>query len=422
MLCALAMLTVASAVPAQDKIVRKAHEQMIEVQNLMANKERKPEETAKMTKLLDETIQLIEPTLTSPDTKKELANAWDIKSMLLQFRFSPLLDNVINKQPTDTTALANDIYATLDAIEECYKATQALGLKGEKDPYTQKNKVKAFQFRSYVAYCGQMFFQNGQHKKAVDAFKRWMEYPQRYTILAGEDVVVNDESTPQMAYFTCLASYFAKDYKTLEKYIGQARTFEKEKAQANQLYMTALIEQGDTTAWLKAGREIVLEDMAENEAVAQNLLAYYFNRGKFDQANQFVDEMLAAEPDSRIANYAKGLVLMNNKKYAEAIKSFDHAAEIDSEFSDAYYNAGVCYCNIGYDINDALEGKKMTQAQYNAAIKPVKDNYAKAEPYFLKVRELEPNNSDKWASRLSTIYYILEQKDKKAEMDKYLDD
>ena len=99
MLCALAMLTVASAVPAQDKIVRKAHEQMIEVQNLMANKERKPEETAKMTKLLDETIQLIEPTLTSPDTKKELANAWDIKSMLLQFRFSPLLDNVINKQP-----------------------------------------------------------------------------------------------------------------------------------------------------------------------------------------------------------------------------------------------------------------------------------------------------------------------------------
>ena len=62
----------------------------------------------------------------------------------------------------------------------------------------------------------------------------------------------------------------------------------------------------------------------------------------------------------------------------------------------------------------------MTQAQYNNAIKPVREAYAKAEPYFLKVKELEPDNPHKWASRLSTVYYILEDKAKQAEMEKLL--
>ena len=50
-----------------------------------------------------------------------------------------------------------------------------------------------------------------------------------------------------------------------------------------------------------------------------------------------------------------------------------------------------------------------------------KDEYAKAEPFFLRVRELEPDNPHKWASRLSTVYYILEDKAKQAEMDKLLE-
>jgi hypothetical protein len=63
----------------------------------------------------------------------------------------------------------------------------------------------------------------------------------------------------------------------------------------------------------------------------------------------------------------------------------------------------------------------MTAAQQKAEIQKVKDEYAKAEPFFLRVRELEPDNPHKWASRLSTVYYILEDKAKQAEMDKLLE-
>ena len=279
------------------------------------------------------------------------------------------------------------------------------------------------QFRPYVAYCGQMFFQNQQHAKAVEAFKRWMNYPQTYTILGPDAATLAaDESTPQIAYYTCLAAYFAKDNATLNEYIGKAREYTEEKDQVNQLYLTSLIEQGDTVAWLKAGKEVVLADPAGNDGVAQNILAYYFNKGDFASAQALADEVLAADANSRLGNYAKGLVFMNDHKYKEAIPFFTKATETDPTFSDAYYNAGVCWSNYGYDINESLSGKKMTQAQFNAAVQPVKDAYKAAEPFFLKVKELEPDNTHKWATRLRTVYYILGNKAKEAEMAKLVGD
>ena len=185
--------------------------------------------------------------------------------------------------------------------------------------------------------------------------------------------------------------------------------------------MADLIEQGDTVTWLKVGREIVTSDPASSDAIIQNIMAYYLNRGMNADALAFADDILAVDASSKLGNYAKGIVLMNTKKYEDAVTSFDKAIEADPEFSDAYFNAGVCWSNHGYDINESLSGKKMTDAQFKEAVKPVKAAYEKAEPYFLKVKELEPDNSDKWASRLSTVYYILGDKAKQAEMDKLLE-
>ena len=427
-LFAVALLAVAGTANAQDKVVRKARELKNEIQDLVALPEKKEKQQQELDMKLAQCFEMIEPTLTDPETKKELANAWDIKAQLHIYTFSPLLDKVIKKEPTDIDKLSENIYSALDAMEECYKVTQELGLKGDKDPYTMPNQFNVVKFRPYVAYMGQMFFTEGQNtkdtakfQKAVKAFKRWMNYPKDYTILGDNAAgLAADEQTPQIAYFTCLSAYFAKDNKTFMEFIDKAREYTQEKNQVNQLYLAALIEKGDTATWLKTGREIVAADPDENEGVAQNILAYYFNRNKFDEAMSVADEILAADEQSKIGNYAKGLVLMNNKKYEEAIPFFDKATEADPSFSDAYYNAGVCWSNYGYDLNEALNGKTMTAAQNKAEIAKVKAAYEKAEPYFLKVQDLEPENPNKWAGRLVTVYYILENKAKQTEMEKLL--
>ncbi len=413
LICALALLAAVTTLPAQDKIVKKARAIKDEVQNLIATPNRNDKQNAELQTKLAQAFEMITPTLTSPETKKELANAWDVKAQLHKYSFSPLLDNIINKQETDTLQLYTHIVAALDAMEECYKVEQASG----KEPiFSKVNQLDVTRFRQYIAYCGQMFFTNQQYSKAAEAFSLWMQYPQRYTLVANEPSVTQDENTPQIAYFTCLASYFAKDYPNLFKYIPQAKAYEQEKDNINQLQLSAYIEQGDTASWLQTGKDIVLEDPNGNEGIAQNVLAYYFNRGDFATALAFTEEILSNDADSRIGNYSKGLVLMNNKDYQNAITFFDKAAETDPTFSDAYYNAGVCYSNIGYDLNEKLSGKTMTATQNKAEIEKVKAQYAKAEPYFVKVQELEPTNSDKWASRLRTVYYILGNKAKEKEM------
>jgi tetratricopeptide (TPR) repeat protein len=428
-LFAVALLAVAGTANAQDKVVRKARDLKNEIQDLVAMPEKKEKDQQELDTKLAQCFEMIEPTLTSPETKKELANAWDIKAQLHVYTFSPLLDKVIKKEPTDIDKLSENIYAALDAMEECYKVTQELGLKDDKDPYTMPNQFNVVKFRPYIAYMGQMFFTEGQStkdpakfQKAVKAFRRWMNYPKDYTIL-GENAagLAADEQTPQIAYFTCLSAYFAKDYKTFGEFIGKAHEYTQEKSQVNQLHLASLIEQGDTAAWLKTGREIVAADPEENDGIAQNILAYYFNHNNYDEAMSVADEILAADEQSKIGNYAKGLVLMNSKKYEEAIPFFEKATESDPNFSDAYYNAGVCWSNYGYDLNESLSGKKMTEAQNKAEIAKVKAAYAKAEPYFLKVQELEPENHAKWAGRLATVYYILENKVKQNEMEKLLE-
>jgi len=401
-----------------DKIVRKARTLMEDVQNLVANRQRTQKENIELQKKLKECKDLIAPALTVSESYKEKANAWDVQSKLCKFTFSPLLDKVIAKQPTDTLALYQNIIGSLNAMEECFKEELASG----KEPvYSKFNEVDVERFRPYIAYCGQMFFTNKQYSKAAEAFSVWMDYCQHYTILAENAAnLIADPQTAQIAYFTCLCAYFAKDYPTLNKYISQAKYYEEEIDNVNQLYAAALIEQGDTVSW---AAELHKQAIAHpnNEAPIQNLLAYYFNNKKEAEAAKFAKELINADPNNKLANYAMGVAFMNTNKFEQAIPYFDKAIEVDPEYTDAYYNAGICYSNYGYYLNEKLNGKKMTQAQYNKAIEPVKSQYRKAEPYFLKVKKMMPNKPDMWASRLSTIYYILGNKVKQAEMDKLLD-
>lgn len=149
-------------------------------------------------------------------------------------------------------------------------------------------------------------------------------------------------------------------------------------------------------------------------------MAYYLDKKDETSALAFADELLAKDPNSKIGNYSKGFVLFGQNKYSEAVGYFIKTTEIDPTFSDAFYNAGVCYCNEGYALNETLSKKKLTVAQNNEEIKKVKAYYEKALPFFLKVKELEPENVNRWASRLSTVYYIMGDKAKQKEMDALL--
>ena len=159
----------------------------------------------------------------------------------------------------------------------------------------------------------------------------------------------------------------------------------------------------------------------DNDTYLETLAQRYIGAQQFAEATVVLERLYEQNKDREELLETLFRLYQHEKDYEKAIPYFDKAIEIDPEYVDAYYNAGVCYSNIGYEINEKLNSanKKVSQAEWDKSIAPVKANYKKAEPYFLKVKELRPDDSDLWAGRLSIVYYILGDKKKQAEYDKY---
>ena len=400
----IALLVASTGTFAQNRVVKKA-------QGLinLAKGEKQKGQPLDMTKM-SQAKAFMDEAMNSGETK-DMALAWNVQAEMNQLIFMEELNKAAAKQPFDTVSYMNSLLGCLNAYEECHKVD-------EKQEYEAANKENMIKYRMYLMYGGQFWSESKNYEKAYEAYDAWLKYPQTYTMVANEPKVLNDSvfDKDQVAYYACLAAYQGKEYDKVGVHINEALEYDKEAKTVRQLHLMMLLETGDTAQWIDASKKYATAD----EAIAQNLLAYYAERKMNDEALAFADALLAADPNNKIANYSKGVVLFGQEKYNEALPFFEKSAEIDPTFADAYYNAGVCCCNEGYAVNEEIGKKKLTQKAYDAEIVKVKDLYKKGEPYFLKVKELEPENPERWASRLRTIYYILGDKEKEKEMDAYL--
>ncbi|MCD8317441.1 MAG: hypothetical protein LUC45_00635 [Paraprevotella sp.] len=386
-----ALLVASTGAFAQNRLVKKA-------QGLMK------------TDQFEEAQTTLTEALNSGETK-DMALAWDVQGDLYQQLFVTELNKAAAHQPMDTVKFVNNLYACLDAYEKCNSFDQ-------KQEYAEKNKENEKKFRTFLMYAGQFNFENHDFKGAYKAYDAWLTFPENHKLVADDPAIQNDTvfDKNQVAYYACLAAYQGKDYDHVTTHLQEALNYDKEAKTVRQLHLVTLLEKGDTAQWVDASKQYASSD----EGIAQNLLAYYTEKKNNAAALEFANSLLATDPNNKIANYSKGVVLFGEEKYEEALPFFEKSAELDSTFTDAYYNAGVCCCNEGYGINEEIGKKTLKKAEYDKEIAKVKDWYKKAEPFFLKVKALEPDNPQRWASRLKTVYYITGEKAKEAEMDTYL--
>lgn len=400
----IALLVASTGIFAQNRVVKKAQGLI----NLAKQEMEKgtPLDMAKMS----QAQAFLDEAMSSGETK-DMALAWNVQGSLCQLIFIEELNKAAAKEPFDTVSYMKNLYGCLNAYEKCHEVDT-------KQEYEAENKENMIKYRTYLMYGGQFWSENKNYEKAYEAYDAWLKYPQTYSMVANEPHILNDSifDREQVAYYACLTAYQGKLFDKVPEHLEEALKYTSEAKTVRQLHLATLQEQGDTAQWVEYSRKYAPDD----EAIAQNLLAYY--AGKKDNAAslEFADALLAKDPNNKIANYSKGVVLFGEEKFEEALPFFEKSGEIDPTFTDAFYNAGVCCCNAGYNINEQIGKKKLTQAAYNKEIEAVKDWYRRAEPYFIKVRELEPDNPQRWASRLKTVYYITGEKEKEAEMDTYL--
>ena len=123
-------------------------------------------------------------------------------------------------------------------------------------------------------------------------------------------------------------------------------------------------------------------------------------------------------PENKMAWALNGELLMGERKWDDAVEAYKKAIELDNDFVQCVFNAGVCLNSKAIDLKDQLADKKTGGLTKENADK-VKAVLGDARSFLERAKELDPDREKvNWAYPLYQIYYSLGDKAKSDEMEK----
>jgi tetratricopeptide (TPR) repeat protein len=134
---------------------------------------------------------------------------------------------------------------------------------------------------------------------------------------------------------------------------------------------------------------------------------------------EYVDAIIAADPNVLMAHYGKAYKLFEQEKYDDALAAYKKCTELKSDYYDAWYQCGLCKYRQALAINAKVSSIK-NQVEAKKTLESARSLFGDAIPYFEKARECAPDDPNKWAFELRQCYNVTGQKEKAEEMDKLL--
>ena len=158
---------------------------------------------------------------------------------------------------------------------------------------------------------------------------------------------------------------------------------------------------GDTVAWVK-----VLDEGTNRypgySYFFLNLMDYYMRHGMAEVAMVRTDSLIRTDGDRAMYWLAMSMFALAEKEYETCVKMSEECLNREPDNVDALYNKGISLLNM------ALKEEKTTRRRvlYRKALVPME-----------KVRELQPNELERWGNPLYRIYLNLNMGDKFREID-----
>jgi tetratricopeptide (TPR) repeat protein len=141
----------------------------------------------------------------------------------------------------------------------------------------------------------------------------------------------------------------------------------------------ALVQEGNTDAaipYLKTA-------MGLDPKLASS---YYFmgqvdeTKGEYPQAYSEYAKAAAIHPGDRVVSNAEGHILFLERKYAEAVKQFQHSLSIDPENLEAHYNLMLCYRGLEEPAKSNHEEKLYLRFKANEIATAITGPYKREHP------------------------------------------
>ena len=140
------------------------------------------------------------------------------------------------------------------------------------------------------------------------------------------------------------------------------------------------------------------------------------NKSKYEEANQMLDEAIAANPQNAEFYNVKGTLYENQKEPEKAFEFYKKAIEIKPDYAKGQFDVGRYYFNKAVQKRDEIN--KLSGAAYQKAVaNELNPLYKEALPYLEKAYQLDPENNDA-KNALRNIYYFLGDEAKLNELER----
>ncbi|MBU1298945.1 MAG: tetratricopeptide repeat protein [Bacteroidetes bacterium] len=121
----------------------------------------------------------------------------------------------------------------------------------------------------------------------------------------------------------------------------------------------------------------------------------YIAAGRTEEALNSYKVAIKTDPTNKLAHYNYGVLLLRAGNHAEAASQFDETVNLDTNFTDAIYNAAAAYMQWGAKMREqaeaAIQNDKTKQID-----KAFEEKFRKAKTYLDKLVELTPNDISAW--------------------------
>lgn len=356
------------------------------IDNLKANKDLDKVE-ASMTTLLKD----------SSNIRNE--KIWNLLFESLKKQYQAGNEKLYLKQKYDTASLFN-IASRMFAMMTRYDSIEAepdkkgkVKLKMRKQNSNTLNSLRPNLFNGGIFFIGKQNY--SQAYTILDQYISAAEMP----IFKSYNYSAKDKNLPKAAYWAAYCGYKLNNpQKVLHNTYLALKDKEHFESMMQYLAATYMLE-NDTTRSIETLEE-GFSLYPKSEYFFSHLMDYYSKNSNWAKATIVTNKAIKADSTNMRAWIAKSTILINTGDYENSFRVSQSILKKDSTLEDAWLNAGLAKYNQGVNIEHDTNNFKQKRQQ-------VLHYYKEALPYLEKYRTLCPNNVDKWAMPLYSIYLNL---------------
>lgn len=316
------------------------------------------------------------------------------------------------KEKYDTTALflvGKRMFDTLEGLDSLDRLPDARGKVKLK--YRDRSAELLNIYRPNLFNGGVFFMKKHDFSRAYDFFDTYINSAVK-PMFARYQYAERDKRLPEAAYW---ASYCG--YKLEKPQLTLRHTYQALKDSVHLPYMLQYLAETyklekDTARYVQTLKD-GFSKYPKFPFFFPRLIDYYSHIGAYDEAMKSCDEALQTDSVNTLFRYAKSSLLLTMGRYKQSFAISKALIAENDTLADAYLNAGLAL------FDQAVELDKKTQSgskKYNQIL----ELYRKAMPYLEKYRAMAPDQKDKWALPLYTIYLNLNMGRQFDEIDKLI--